>query len=80
MNEAYWFDICRWPSCLTSSFDQRANIANSNIDNMYVMKKMTFYLCIYHANTHLWCSVHCTVLVLQVVLTTYFCSDALSED
>lgn len=41
-------------------FDQRANIANSNIDNMYVMKKMTFYLCIYHANTHLWCSVHCT--------------------
>ena len=46
MNEAYWFDICRWPSGLTSSFDQRANIANSNIDDMYVMKKMTFYLCI----------------------------------
>ena len=44
MNEACWFDICRWPSRLTSSFDQRANIANSNIDNMYVMKKMTFYL------------------------------------
>ena len=47
MNEACWFDICRWPSRLTSSFDQRANIANSNIDDMYVMKKMTFYLCIY---------------------------------